>query len=146
VASDDEAAEVVRLVGELLGRRFIDPAGSPGERALDECDVLVVAPYNAQVGLVRRRLAEAGHRHVRVGTVDRFQGQEAPVVIVSMTASSAAEVPRGMRFLLNRNRVNVAISRAQWCAYVVRAEGLTSYLPRTPEGLLELGAFIALTQ
>ena len=80
-----------------------------------------------------------------VGTVDKFQGQEAPVVIVSMTASSAADVPRGMDFLLSRNRVNVAVSRAQCAAYVVRSPRLTDYLPGTPEGLAELGAFLRLT-
>jgi uncharacterized protein len=83
---------------------------------------------------------------VRVGTVDKFQGQEAPVTIVSMTASSPAEVPRGMGFLLNRNRVNVAISRAQWLTVLVRSKQLTSHLPRTPRQLLEMGGFIGLSE
>ncbi len=144
VASEEEARVVVAHVRDLLGRTWRDGAGSAG-RALGETDILVVAPYNAQVALLRRRLAEAGHGGVRVGTVDKFQGQEAPVVIVSMTASSAGDVPRGMGFLLNRNRVNVAISRAQWAAVLVRARELTSYLPRSAHGVLELGAFIGLS-
>ena len=82
---------------------------------------------------------------MRVGTVDKFQGQEAPVVIVSMAASSSEDVPRGMEFLLSRNRVNVAVSRGQWAAIVIRSPRLTDYLPATPEGLADLGAFIGLT-
>ena len=65
-------------------------------------------------------------------------------MIVSMAASSAADVPRGMGFLLSRNRVNVAVSRAQWAAIVVRSPLLTDYLPATPEQLAELGAFLGL--
>ena len=79
-----------------------------------------------------------------MGTVDKFQGQEAAVVLVTMCASSADEVPRGMEFLLNRNRLNVAVSRAQWCAVIVRSSRLTDYLPTRPETLAELGAFIGL--
>ena len=106
----------------------------------------MVAPYNAQVALLRRELDNAGLSDVRVGTVDKFQGQEAPVVIVSMTASSAEDVPRGMEFLLSRNRVNVAVSRGKWAAFVVRSRILTHYLPTTPSNLGELGAFIHLTR
>ena len=62
-----------------------------------------------------------------------------------MCASSADEVPRGMEFLLNRNRLNVAVSRAQWCAIIVRSARLTDYLPTRPETLAELGAFIGLS-
>jgi len=67
------------------------------------------------------------------------------VVFVSMTASSADVVPRGISFLLNRNRLNVAVSRAQYAAVVVRSQSLTEYLPATPAGLIDLGAFLALT-
>ncbi len=108
-------------------------------------DVLVLAPYNAQVVLLREHLAAAGLGDVRVGTVDKFQGAEAPVAIVSMTASSVDDIPRGIPFLLNRNRLNVAISRAQYAAVIVRADALTEYLPSAPTGLVELGAFLALT-
>lgn len=82
---------------------------------------------------------------VRVGTVDKFQGGQAPVVFISMTASSADDVPRGISFLLNRNRLNVAVSRAQYAAVIVRSELLTQYLPATPDGLVDLGAFLGLT-
>jgi len=89
-------------------------------------------------------LTDAGLPGVAVGTVDKFQGQEAPVVIVSMTASSADDVPRGMEFLLNRNRVNVAVSRAQWLAVLIRSRHLTAHLPTNTDRFLELGGFIGL--
>jgi uncharacterized protein len=133
----------------VLGRTWTDPAARPPTdtgRPLEQADVVVVAPYNAQVWTIRRALDAAGLADVRVGTVDLFQGQQAVVVVVSMTASSPADVPRGMEFLLNRNRINVAISRAQWRAVVVRSPGLTDYLPTTPHGLAELGAFLGVAQ
>lgn len=144
VCSEEEAAVVVEEVERLLGRLWQDPGSDAEATPLDETGILVVAPYNAQVQLLRRRLRAAGHARVRVGTVDKFQGQQAPVVLVSMTASSPADVPRGMSFLLNRNRVNVAISRAQWLAVLIRSRELTSALPRTPADLLDLGAFLRL--
>ncbi len=144
VASAEEAAVVVEQVRAVLGRTWHDPAAAPTERPLEQRDVVVVAPYNAQVWTVRRALTDAGLPDVRVGTVDRFQGQEAVVVVVTMTASSPADVPRGMGFLLDRNRVNVAVSRARWRAVVVRSARLTDDVPPTPEALAELGAFVGL--
>ncbi|MGE2732382.1 TM0106 family RecB-like putative nuclease [Mycolicibacterium vaccae] len=140
--SPEEAAAIVTETQRLLGRRWTDEDGA---RPLDQRDVLVVTPYNAQVLTVRRHLDAAGLTGVRVGTVDKFQGQQAPVVFVSMTASSIDDVPRGMSFLLNRNRLNVAISRAKYLAVVVRSAQLTDYLPATPDRLVELGAFLSLT-
>ncbi|MGV3711558.1 AAA domain-containing protein, partial [Pseudolysinimonas sp.] len=92
-----------------------------------------------------RHLAEAGLDGVPVGTVDKFQGQEAAIAIVSLTASSAADVPRGISFLLQRNRLNVGISRGKWAAYLVHSPALRDYLPHTPQGLAELSGFIRLT-
>lgn len=83
-----------------------------GNPALEQSDILVVAAYNAQVGTVERDLTEAGLTEVEVGTVDKFQGREAAVAIVSMAASAVEDVPRGMSFLLSRNRLNVAVSAA----------------------------------
>jgi uncharacterized protein len=140
VSSPEEAAEVVDQVRDLLGRRWTDGSSRP----LTGADILVVAPYNAQVWTVTRALRDAGFTDVRVGTVDKFQGQEAAVVLVTTCASSADDVPRGMEFLLNRNRLNVAVSRAQWCAIIVRSARLTDYLPARPEQLAELGAFIGM--
>jgi uncharacterized protein len=144
VESPEEALAVVAEVQRLLGRVWSAPETGQDPRPLEQADVLVVAPYNAQVALVRRSLDSAGLPDVRVGSVDKFQGQEAPVVILSMTASAPADVPRGMDFLLSRNRVNVAVSRAMWCAVIIRSPRLTDYLPADPIGLARLGAFIGL--
>ncbi len=140
VASPEEAAVVVALVDELLGAAWHD--GDQPERLLADDDIIVVTPYNAQVHELRLALDAAGHRGTRVGTVDKFQGQEAVIAIVSMAASSPGDAPRGMEFLLNRNRLNVAISRAQWAAYLVHSPALTEHLPHTPAGVAELSAFL----
>ncbi|WP_158648001.1 TM0106 family RecB-like putative nuclease [Nocardioides houyundeii] len=144
-SSPEEARQVVAEVRDLLGRQWYDPE-APEPRGLGEEDVLVVTPFNAQRILVQKELAAAGLRKIRVGTVDKFQGKEAPVVVVSMTASAQEDVPRGMEFLLNRNRVNVAISRAQWLAVVVRSPALTRYMPSTVRELRMLGAFTGLCE
>jgi len=141
VSSTQEAQQVVAEVRSVLGRTWTDGGVS---RPLTPQDVLVVAAYNAQVWTIARALAAAGVEGVRVGTVDRFQGQEAPVVLVSLAASTPEDVPRGMEFLLSRNRLNVALSRGKWAAVVVRSPHLTDYLPSTPAQLAELGAFIRL--
>ena len=89
-----------------------------------QTEVLVVAPYNAQVDLLRDQLDAAGFNEVQVGTVDKFQGREAMVVIVSLAASSAEDAPRGLEFLLDRNRLNVALSRAKSNSYLVFSPAL----------------------
>ena len=140
--SPEEADAIIAEIGTLLGCPWTDEDGTV---ALGQQHILVVTPYNAQVVLLRRRLDAAGLPDVQVGTVDKFQGRQAPVVFVSMTASSIDDVPRGIGFLLNRNRLNVAISRAKYAAVLVRSARLTDYLPGQPDGLIELGAFLALT-
>jgi uncharacterized protein len=143
-SSEAEAAEVVSIVHRLLGARWTDPARSATPIVVGERDLIVVTPYNAQLDLIRDRLDAAGLTAVRVGTVDKFQGQEAVVSIVSIAASSADDVPRGLSFLLSRNRVNVAISRAQWASYLVHSPALLESLPHTPDGVVELSRFIRL--
>ncbi|SDH44424.1 uncharacterized protein SAMN04515691_1459 [Leifsonia sp. 98AMF] len=145
-ASPEEAETVVALVDDLLGRSWSDPAAGRDDVPLAEDDIIVVTPYNAQLAEVRALLDAAGHRGVRVGTVDKFQGQEAAVAIVSLAASSAVDVPRGVSFLLMKNRLNVAISRAKWAAYLVHSPELTEFLPTTPAGVGELSAFIRLVE
>ncbi len=105
--SREEAREVAAAIRALLGTDYTDERGSTRPLTVD--DVLVVTPYNAQVRALRQTVPEG----VRVGTVDKFQGQEAPVVIVSLASSSGEEAPRGLAFVFNRNRINVATSRAQ---------------------------------
>jgi uncharacterized protein len=110
----EEAAAIAAEIDALLdGGRWTDRHGVEHPLTLE--DILVVAPYNAQVRCLRARLPHGA----RVGTVDKFQGQEAPVVFFSMTSSSGEDVPRGMDFLFSRNRLNVAVSRAQVMAVVV---------------------------
>ncbi|HTE63340.1 MAG TPA: TM0106 family RecB-like putative nuclease [Solirubrobacteraceae bacterium] len=117
--SPEEAAAIGAEIERLLdGGTVTDYDGEV--RPLTWDDVLVVAPYNAQVRELRRALGDAA----RIGTVDKFQGQEAPVVFFSMTSSSAEDVPRGMEFLFSRNRLNVAVSRAQCLAAVACAPQL----------------------
>ena len=140
-SSPEEAAAIVAATRLLIGSDWTDEDGT---RKLDQADVLVVAPYNAQVLLLRDYFDAAGLPDVAVGTVDKFQGRQAPVVFVSMTASSIDDVPRGIAFLLNRNRLNVAVSRAKYLSVIVRSERLTEYLPSTPDRLIELGAFLSL--
>ena len=147
-ASNEEADRIVALVDDLLGRAWTDPHDRerPGTRPLDEGDICVVAPFNAQVNRVRERLDRAGHGAVVVGTVDKFQGREAPVVIVSMAASVANSSSRGAGFLLSRHRLNVAISRAQHTAFLLHAPQLTDFVPGSPAGLVRLGAFLGVSQ
>ena len=104
----------------------------------------MVAPYNAQVELLRATLDAAGFGEVPVGTVDKFQGREAAVAILSLAASSAEDVPRGLEFLLLANRLNVAISRAQWAAYLVYSPAIVDHLPNSIDTLSKLSAFIEL--
>lgn len=143
--SPEEAEVVVELVRDHLGRSWqLSPDAAP--RPLTQADILVITPYNAQVGTLRAALDAAGFVDVAAGTVDKFQGREAPVAIVSMAASAHADVPRGIGFLLDRHRLNVAVSRAQHAAYLVRSTVLTDFSPRTPDELLALGAFLGLCE
>ena len=142
-SSPEEADAVVAIVGDLLARPWVAGEGEP-PRPLAQSDLIVVTPYNAQQIVVEEALAAAGWGEVPVGTVDKFQGQEAAVAIVSLAASSGRDAPRGLEFLLLQNRLNVAVSRAEHTAYVVYSTGLLDDLPRTPEGVARLSAFARL--
>lgn len=123
--SHEEAERVAEVVHALTGRAYTDERGQQGWLTLDH--ILVIAPFNAQVAA----LAEVLPAGAQVGTVDRFQGQEAPVVIYSMGASSADDVPRGIEFLYSRNRTNVAVSRARALAVLVASPALLEARCRT---------------
>ena len=149
--SVEEAAVVADIVRDLVGREWTGILiGDEGHttplapRPLAQSDIIVVTPYNAQQVAVEEALADAGFPDVPVGTVDRFQGQEAAVAIVSLAASSGRDAPRGLEFLLLRNRLNVAISRAMHTAYLISSPGLLDDLPHTPEGVVRLSGFVRL--
>ncbi|MGH3400512.1 MAG: DEAD/DEAH box helicase, partial [Streptosporangiaceae bacterium] len=130
-SSPEEAREVARLAGVLTGRAWRDAQGR--RRPLDPSQILVVTPYNAQVRAIEEALGQAyGPAGVRVGTVDKFQGREAAVAIYSMATSSAGQAPRGLEFLYDRRRLNVATSRARALAIVVASPDLVRVLCRTP--------------
>lgn len=112
-ASDEEVEEIRNLTHELLDRTLTTDSGN--ERKVTWDDILFVAPYNYQCVKLKKALDD----QAKVGSVDKFQGQEAPIVFLSMCTSDASESPRGLDFLLNINRINVAISRAQTLAIVV---------------------------
>jgi predicted RecB family nuclease len=141
VGADNESPNEAEVVAELArtivegGATWVDPAGTTREVGWE--GVLIVAPYNAQVGEIKRRLPAAA----RVGTVDKFQGQEAPISIYSMTTSSPELAPRGMDFLYSRHRLNVATSRARCISVVVASPDLFRVRARTPEQMRLANAF-----
>jgi len=136
-SSSPEEAEVVRsLVSDVLALHptWINREGR--EAPLVLADILIIAPYNAQVFELQTRLPSA-----RVGTVDKFQGQEAPLVIYSMTTSSHADAPRGMDFLYSLNRLNVATSRAQCICVLVASTSVFEPDCRTPDQMRMANAY-----
>ncbi|OHP73757.1 nuclease [Rothia sp. HMSC062F03] len=149
VRSVQEARAVVDCVRELLGREWVPAAGAePRPLAAEDC--IVVAAYNAQVDCVREALIAAGLADssgagVRVGTVDKFQGQEAAVVLVSL-ASSRVDSGRGAGFVLSPNRLNVAVSRGQWRAVLVHSPWVARSVPQDVEEVLALSGFAGLVE
>lgn len=127
--SAEEARVVAALTEELIGATYTDDKGK--KRKLRPEDMLVVAPYNAQVHLLRQHVPEG----VRVGTVDKFQGKEAPVAIYSLAASSTEDAARGADFLLDPHRLNVATSRARAVAVVVASPSLLATHARSPRAM-----------
>ena len=117
-SSQEEADTIAQLVDQLLEASWINSHGQTSKLTLN--DIVVVSPFNMQVSLLKKTLPSAA----RIGTVDKFQGQEAPVVIVSMATSFGGNAPRGTEFLFNRNRLNVAISRAKCLAIMVCSKQL----------------------
>ena len=125
--SEAEVALVCALYASVMRQRFTDKDGR--EHGMAQENILVVAPYNVQVNMLRRALPVGA----RVGTVDKFQGQEAELVIVSMTTSSEQDLPRNIEFLYSKNRLNVAVSRAKCLAIVIANPALMAIKCQTPE-------------
>jgi predicted RecB family nuclease len=133
-SSDEEAVAVAALVEDLCAGTWSDAEGV--ERRLTLDDVLVVAPYNRQVARLMGKLPAGA----RVGTVDKFQGQQAPVVIYSTASSSADEAPRGVDFLYDLHRLNVAVSRAKALTAIVASPDLLNAEVHSPEQLRAVNA------
>ena len=139
--SPEEAEEVAQRVRDLLGSSPTYTDASGAFHALDENDVLIITPYNAQVKALGEALPG-----FRIGTVDKFQGQEAPISIYSMATSSSDEAPHGMEFLYSLNRLNVATSRAKCLALVVASPGLLRVRCRTPRQMRLANAIARLVE
>jgi hypothetical protein len=135
-SSPEEGEAIARMVAEILAAKttWIDRKGE--ERPVTLQDILIIAPYNAQVFDLKDRITGA-----RIGTVDKFQGQEAPIVIYSMTTSTHADAPRGMNFLYSLNRLNVATSRAKALSVLVCSPALFEPECKTPEHMGMANAF-----
>jgi predicted RecB family nuclease len=132
--SPEEVEAIKGMADELLKGQYLQTDGTSGQLKPEE--IMVVAPYNAQV----RRLREALPAGVRVGTVDKFQGQEAAVCFFSMATSSGEEIPRNLKFLFSRNRLNVAVSRARCLAVLVCSPVLLEIRCRSAEQMRLLNA------
>ena len=137
--SSKEGQIIKEQYSKLLQGQF---SQGQNTRPLNEEDILVVAPYNAQVNYLKSLLP----KKARVGTIDKFQGQEAPVVLVSMTTSSGEEVPRNMEFLFSQNRLNVALSRAQCLAIIIVNAKLFEMNCKTIEQMKLLNTFCHLKE
>lgn len=140
-SSPEEAEVVCQLIKDILENRstWIDYNSmdhSSKEKPLTLDDILIIAPYNAQVFEIQQRLPGA-----RVGTVDKFQGQQAPIAIYSMATSTHADAPRGMEFLYSLNRLNVATSRAKCLSILVGSPGVFETDCRTPRQMKLSNAF-----
>lgn len=141
--SSEEAERAVDIAAELTGRIFTSVGADGGvasTRPLTIDDIMFITPFNAQVGAIRTALAQAGFASGKVGTVDLFQGRQAPVVIYSLASSNGDLAPRGIDFLFSANRFNVAISRAQVAAIVLGNPALLNTNARRPEQLPLVGA------
>jgi superfamily I DNA and/or RNA helicase len=142
--SAEEARLAAEIVEELLRCRWTDEKGRSA--SLTAADILLVAPYNAQVAELSRVVKDRVGFVPRAGTVDKFQGQEAAVVLYSMATSSPEDAPRHLDFLYSRNRLNVAVSRARCFAVVLASPKLLDVPCRTPELMRALNAFCQLLE
>ncbi len=136
-SSSLEEADAVRdLVEEILASHATWVDGKGVEAPLTLADILIIAPYNAQVFELQKRIPGA-----RIGTVDKFQGQEAPVVIYSVTTSTYADAPRGMEFLYSPNRLNMASSRARCLCILVAAPAIFEAECKTPQHMKQASPY-----
>jgi uncharacterized protein len=135
-SSPEEGEAIAKMVAGILDSSTTWVDRHSKERPVTLDDILIIAPYNAQVFDLKDRIPGA-----RIGTVDKFQGQEAPIVIYSLTTSTHADAPRGMNFLYSLNRLNVATSRAKCLSILVCSPALFEPECRTPEQMRMANAF-----
>lgn len=143
-SSPEEAAVVAQIVDSLLGTPWTNEEGITAPITVK--DVLIVAPYNVQVATLRDAMASHVSAGLRVGTVDKFQGKEGAVVIFPTTSSSAEDAPRGMDFLFDMHRLNVAISRARAMAIMVGSPTLLDAATGKPESVPLINAYCRFTE
>ncbi len=147
-ASIEEARVIADIVGDLLDGRASWIDRDLDTKAVTPADILVITPYNAQRTRINAELARRGaaYGRVPVGTVDKFQGQQAPVSIYSMATSRPEDAPRGMEFLYSLHRLNVATSRARCLTLVVASPALVAARARTPREMILANALCRLDE
>ena len=123
----EEIETVVDLMKQMIGSEFNDHGK---KRELNVKDFLIISPYNTQVNLMISKLEEEKIKNPRVGTIDKFQGQEAPINIISMTSSDSETLPRNKEFFFSKNRLNVAISRAQVASIILFNPKILDFFPK----------------
>jgi uncharacterized protein len=144
-ASDEEVEQIAKLTQELIGRTKVSKTGA--ETKVGWQDILYVAPYNFQVNKLKNRLAQLpGGAAAQVGSVDKFQGQEAAVVFLSMCSSDANESARGLDFLFDERRLNVAVSRAKSLAVIVMNPSLATTRVSNPDQMKKVNVLSRLTK
>ena len=134
----EEAEKIKQLIKLLLLSKY--KLGLEKERSISLEDILIIAPFNVQVNYLKRKL----DKKLKIGTVDNFQGQEAIISIFSLTSSTGEDAPRGLDFLLDPNRLNVAISRAKILSIVVGSPSLAESPCKTNAEIIKLNRFLKL--
>ena len=137
----EEIETVVDLMKQMIGSEFND---NGKKRELNVKDFLIISPYNTQVNLMIAKLEEEKIKNPRCGTIDKFQGQEAPINIISMTSSDSETLPRNKEFFFDRNRLNVAISRAQVTSIILLNPKLLDFSPKNIYQIKLMNNFIKL--
>ena len=142
VQNEDEANYIKDLYEKLIGKEWIDK--NENKKIINEDDILVISPFNAQVNLIKEKL----NINSRVGTIDNFQGQEAPIIIASYATSSPEEIglSRGSDFIFDFRRLNVSISRARSVAIILFNKELLNYNCSTIEDIERLNYFCKLKE
>ena len=136
--SDEEYQVISKIMKQLLASKFVDKDNKVRDLTIE--DILIVSPYNAQVNYLKERL----DKNSRVGTVDKFQGQESPICLISMTTSDIENLPRNKKFFFNRNRLNVAVSRAKCASIILFNPRLLDTAPADYEEMKMLNNFYKL--